>query len=135
MYKKLVEKKGQIPQKSQEKWLLDFNFDAGEVDWNATYSLPFQCTKSTKLKEFQFKFLHRQLPTNKLLQQIGLKDNEKCTFCQEVVEALPHLFWYRDEITLFWNCVTVFFQKVNLLSQTDRLDSKIALGLFYFLFH
>lgn len=67
--------KGQIPQKSQEKWLLEFTVSAGEIDWSVTYvlySLPFQCSKSTRVKDFLFKFLHRQLPTKKLLQPIEL---------------------------------------------------------------
>ena len=41
-----------------------------------------------------------------------------------VKQPLKH--WHCDEITLFCNCVRVFFQKANLLSQTDRINQKIA---------
>ena len=40
-----------------------------------------RCTKSTKLVEFHFKFLHRRVPTNDFLTKIGFQDNDNCTFC------------------------------------------------------
>lgn len=71
-------------------------------------------------------FTYRQLSTNKLLQQIGLEDNDKCTLCQAAIEKLAPLFWYCDEITLFWNCVRVFFKNAlifypKLTDSTKRL--------------
>jgi len=39
VYKKLLKMKGQIPQKSQEKWLLKFTVSAGEIDWSHCHIL------------------------------------------------------------------------------------------------
>ena len=53
-----------------------------------TYSLAFLCTKETKLREFQFKLLHRRIATNDFLHKIGLKPNESCAYCGETTENL-----------------------------------------------
>ena len=67
-----------------------------------------RCTKSTKLIEFQFKLLHRRIPTNDFLLKIGRKENDNCTFCNNSSETLIHLFW---------SChVTSFLEKLNRLT-------------------
>ena len=70
---------------------------------NLSISLAFECTKSSKLRVFNFKFLHRCLSTNDFLYETGLSDNEKCTFCKRETETLFHLFWNCESIQLFWN--------------------------------
>ena len=67
-----------------------------------TYSLSFLCTKETKLREFQFKLLHRRIATNDFLHKIGLKPNQSGTFCGEATENLIHLFWKCKHTWTFW---------------------------------
>jgi len=56
-----LKKKSSTPIKSQEKWLSeDAVIGNLEVSWENTYHLPFLCTTETKLRVFQFKFLHRR---------------------------------------------------------------------------
>ncbi len=45
------------------------------------YVLPRVCTKDGVFKEFQYKILHKYLPTNDLLYKIKKVDSRKCTFC------------------------------------------------------
>ena len=78
VYKVLAEKKGSLPAKSQEKWMSDCN--CTDINWKAAYLLTRQCTNSSRLIEFQFKLLHRRIPTNSLLQKIGLKESGNCSF-------------------------------------------------------
>ena len=61
-YKKLIEKKRKQPVNSQTKWSADCMLEKNEpIDWKAAYRLPFECTKISKLRVFQFKLLHRRL--------------------------------------------------------------------------
>ena len=84
VYKSVVRNRGEAPRNSQKKWLMDCSCLSSEnLDWSSAYLLALQCTKSTKLIEFHFKFLHRRLATNNLLFKIKLKENENCTFCQK----------------------------------------------------
>ena len=63
------------------------------VDWRNVFQAANTCTTSSKLIDFNFRFLHRRLPTNSYLQKIGVKEDGKCTFCRDEREDLTHLFW------------------------------------------
>ena len=65
VYKSIIEKKATTPLKSQGKWLSKENIIGNaHVNWKNTYRLPFLCTRETKLRVFQFMFLHRRIAIN-----------------------------------------------------------------------
>ena len=89
----------------QIKW--DANCESDNCykpNWKTAYKPAFRCTKSTKLANFHYRFLHRILPTNCFLTRIGLKNNSICTFCGDFPEELCHLFWYCKN-TLIWGII------------------------------
>ena len=61
--------------------------------------------------------------------KIGLKDNEKCTFCLKVPGIIIHIVWSCDLVSCFWKQVTEWLQSINVISQTDKIDGMTALGL------
>ena len=66
MYKKLISNKSLTPESSQNKWQEDCSLPTNDIiNWTEAK----KCTKSTKLIEFQFKFLHRRVATNNLFIQ------------------------------------------------------------------
>ena len=94
IYKELISSRVLIPESSQKKWLEDCELPINDnINWSAAYLLAKKCTKSTKLIEFQFKFLHRRVSTNNFLFRIGLKGDENCSFCHTSSEPIIHLFW------------------------------------------
>ena len=127
VYKVLVEKKGSLPAKSQEKWMSDCN--CTEINWKAAYLLTRQCTNSSRLIEFQFKLLHRRIPTNSFLQKIGLKESDKCSFCGVELETLNHLFWDCDETQCFWSKVVAWLKECKVVQESYILEITTALGL------
>ena len=72
------------------------------VNWENTYCLSSLCTRESKLRAFQFKFLHRKIATNDFLYKIGIKQIDSCSFCEEQKEALVHLFWTCKYTPNFW---------------------------------
>ena len=107
IYKKLISNKSLTPESSQKKWLEDCSLPTNDnINWTVAYLLANKCTKSTKLIEFQFKFLHRRVPTNKFLFRIGLPDVETCSFCHTSPESIIHLFWSCRQTSRFWNKLT-----------------------------
>ena len=90
----LVKRKTSSPVKSQGKWLAEDLFSNVQVNWENTYQLPFLCTTETKLRVFQFKFLHRGVATNDFLLKIGKKETDSCSFCAASPKTLTHLFWH-----------------------------------------
>ena len=130
IYSRLIERKCQSPTNSQTEWGLDCNLlNNDSFDWKPTYLMAKRSTKSTKFKEFQFKLLHRRLPTNTFLHRIGTKENESCTFCHESQETLIHLFWACPVTALFWEHLTKWLERVKLIQETHTLIDITALCL------
>ena len=73
---------------SERKWAIHMN--EANLDWTTIYRLSFKATLSTKLRYFQFQFLHRYLPLNKLLFDIKFIDSKLCSLCKIDDETLQH---------------------------------------------
>lgn len=91
LYQILLKRKTSSPVKSQGKWLAEDLFSNVQVNWENTYQLPFLCTTETKLRVFQFKFLHRRVATNDFLLKIGKKETDSCSFCPLFASSLSRL--------------------------------------------
>ena len=99
------------------------------LDWESIYLLPRLCTVSTKLRNFQFKFLHRKIATNSFLYKIKLSETNLCCFCQTAQETLLHLFWECPITQAFWNSVELFFVSADLIPTSQVLTLCHCLGL------
>lgn len=77
--------------KSEEKWASDMNCTT--LQWNKIYVLPIKCTIDTLLREFQYKFLKRIIPTNTFLFKCKIANSRLCDFCLSDIETVKHLFW------------------------------------------
>jgi len=51
--------------------------------WERIFRSLKQVSKENKLREFQFKFLHRVVVTKKELCNFGIKDDSECLYCVE----------------------------------------------------
>ena len=89
--------------KSQGKWLAEDLLSNVQVNWENTYQLPFLCTTETKLRVFQFKFLHRRVATTDFVLK---RKTDSCSFCAGSPETLTHLFWHCRSTQTFWNNVS-----------------------------
>ena len=85
---------------SERKWAIHMN--EANLDWTTIYRLSFKATLSTKLRYFQFQFLHRYLPLNKLLFDIKFIDSKLCSLCKIDDETLQHFFWDCRIAHSFW---------------------------------
>ena len=118
------------PVKSQTKWASDCNVpQPDQLCWNNIYLRSFENSKSTTLRNFQFKFLHRIIPTNTLLMKYGIKDSDRCSFCKKERETLIHLFWECKVVQTFWTSFKYRLQSINVLKGTQAIDELDALGL------
>ena len=118
MYKLLVYKT--VSPKSQAKW--DQLFQNLELNWKIIYNIPKICCKNTKLHWFQHRILHRILATNDLLTKMNIKQNNLCTFCNEEIEKLEHLFWHCNTVNIFWeNIEQWIYDKNDYLINIDKV--------------
>ena len=88
-----------------------------------------KCTKSNKLIEFHFRFLHQTLATNLSLVKMGYNNDIRCTFCHEEAENFMHLFWFCSKIALFWKYLIASLKDRNFLSEDYLLNNLVVLGL------
>ena len=111
-YKMLIKQIASIPLKSQTKWISDCNSQSVDyIDWRSSYILAFLCTRESKLRTFQFKFLHRRIATNSYLFKIGITSDNLCSFCKEHPETMMHLFWECTFVQAFWNGIKQWMSK------------------------
>ena len=73
------------------RWNTVFNINNDE--WKKIFKLPHKILVSTRLKWFQTRINHRILGTNWLLNKINNNFNPNCSFCQDEIETIEHLFW------------------------------------------
>ena len=124
-YKRLVQDKASIALQSQEKWLSEKDIVGNStVNWRNAYYLPFLCTRETKLRVFQFKFLHRRgIATNDFLCKIGMKQVDSCSFCGETTETLVLLFWNCKHTQAFWKKLLEWMSQKNCKSSRPCIFS------------
>ena len=72
-------------------------------DLNKIYLLPFKATREIKLTMFQYKIIHRILPTNSLLHKMKKVASPSCPFCPSEHQTLWHLFINCKQASSFWN--------------------------------
>ena len=93
------------------------------------YLLPRLCTLSTKIRNFQFKFLHRRITTNSFYFKIGISESALCYLCKTDKETLIHLFWECSVTKTFWGRVHCFLVSIHLIPASHVLDIYECLGL------
>ena len=101
------------------------------MNWTAANQLASKITTNTKLREFQFKLLHRRLPTSDFLTKIQIQENPRCFFCKEEKEKLTHVpfFWSCPKIKSFWEYVIVRLKSFQVVQNDFSLDISLAIGL------
>ena len=130
VYGKLITTKCTSPVKTQLKWNDRIVLNEGcTADWKSAYCLAAKCTKSTKLINFQYRLLHRILPTNLFLAKIKIEQDPNCSFCHNHHENLIRLFWDCEIVSGFWENMTEKFKQCNLIWINYQKNISIYLGL------
>ena len=90
--------------KSEQKWEEQFQ----NIKWKIVYTTYIRSTISSKIRNFQYKFLTRILPTNKWLYKCKLVNSSLCDFCNMFTDSINHLFWECQHIQQFWRDLHTF---------------------------
>ena len=83
-------------EKLKHKWLRDVGyFDGG------SFETVMKVTHSTRYQFFHYKLVNRIITTNRFLKIINVRDDDKCTFCDQEIETLAHVFWFCPDVQTF----------------------------------
>ena len=99
VYRSLIDKQN-IHKNNENKWEEDLQIN---IDWRTTYKRIKEVTMQSKVQEFQYKLLHRILPTNKFLKMCNIVESDQCYFCSHAVETLSHIFFDCIHIRALWD--------------------------------
>ena len=63
------------------KWEADLSIDLqNSLSWNSRFSLIQKSSIDNKMRDFQFRFIHRKIATQKYLCKIGVSESSYCNF-------------------------------------------------------
>ena len=100
-------------EKQKQKWLRDVGyFDGG------SFETVMKATHSTRYQFFHYKLVNRIITTNRFLKIINVRDDDKCTFCDQETETLAHVFWFCPDVQTFISEVSSYLQsqhQINLI--------------------
>ena len=104
--------------KSETKWNEQFSNE--HLHWKNIYSTTFKTTNEIKLRNFQYKYLMRIIPTNQFLTKCKIVNSSLCEFCNMEIETFSHLFWECTYVQQFWTSMTDFLNHCNIDLNLDQ---------------
>ena len=113
-----------INTKHLNKWESDLSMNLETlIQWQDRFKRIYKATLDTKIRTFQFKFIHRRIATNKFLYRIGVKSSPTCNFCRHESQDLMHLFFHCSAVKTFWTEVNKWlFELDAFVSSLSILD-------------
>ena len=110
LYTQQLNKDKPITLVSQEKWSATFD----NLKWDIIYANTFLSSIDVKLRNFQYKYILRIIPTNKRLFLQNIVNSNLCDFCSMDIESIQHLFLECNYAQFFWNDLSRFLQNTNI---------------------
>ncbi|XP_071509932.1 uncharacterized protein [Diadema antillarum] len=87
----------------QVKWETDLLLNLQDsLLWKSRFSLIYRSSIENRIRNFQFKFVHRKIATQYHLCKIGISDSAICNFCDSHPQTLIHLFLKCTHVSSFW---------------------------------
>ena len=101
------------------KWNDKLNKD---INWKTTFKKVHRICE-VKMKWFQVRIVHRIIATNVVLSSMGVRNDDKCSFCKNERENVQHIFWNCKHIKNFWNAFRIWINEncdnVNIVAFTE----------------
>ena len=89
----------------QDKWQRDLQNNLNDsLIWKSRFTLLYRSSIDNKMRNFQFKLIHRKIATQSFLYKIGISTSSMCTFCENHEQTLSHLFVNCEKSTIFLEC-------------------------------
>ena len=121
IYNVLNQVKDETILKFSEKWNRILNMEMQGKEFIKRVNNMYSYTICRKLRSFHFRLMYHAIITNIRLKYMGIKENDKCTFCAKERETYVHLFCECTKVTPLWG-------KVEELIETELDCKKILLN-------
>ena len=101
VYKEII---GHLPFeiKSKCKWenIIRQTIESNEM--KNIFTLPNKITQHKQIQIFQYKIIHRILPTNDLLHKYKIRDNPYCDYCPNSIDKIEHSLYICPNTLKLW---------------------------------
>ena len=118
----LIRKIHTVSQTGPMKWDSVTRLD--DNAWEKIFTSLKNICKKTKLKEFQFKLIHRIVVTKKELHRYGIKADDECLYCGEK-DSIEHTFLNCQFVKIFVNSVIDWFNAANNSKFAPTIEEKL----------
>ena len=122
-YNLLNAKTHTVEQTGPQRWNKSLSMNEGS--WKKAFTSLKKLCRDKKLREFQFKFIHRIVVAKKVLHRYGIKPDDDCIYCGEK-DSIDHTFRDCQVTTSFETNVINWFNETN----HSQLNSSIELKPF-----
>jgi hypothetical protein len=79
------------------------------------------------MKWFQMRIIHRIIGTNVVLKEMGVTDNNKCSFCFIAKDTIQHIFWECTFSQQFWTRFVILVNEKCSVSYRLRMSECLVL--------
>lgn len=95
-----------------------------ENAWKKNFTSLKNICKETKLKEFQFKLIHRIVVSKKELHRYRIKTDDECPYCGEK-DSIDHTCLNCQFVEIFVNNVIDWFNATNNSKFAPTIEEKL----------
>ena len=129
VYSDLAKKCASFPEKSYQFFSQTLNININKDLFISFFGLMYESTRSTKLRNFQFRLLHNSIITNIQLKSWNIKDTDLCTFCNSTPETVFHLMLNCHISRSIWEEIYDFIARVSGI-RINIKNEEIILGIY-----
>ena len=105
-----------------QRWSKDLSLD--EDKWEKIFTSLKTVCRETKLKEFQYKLIHRIVVTKKELYRYGIKEDDECIYCGEK-DSINHTFRDCHFVKIFIQRVINWFNIENKINFNPSSEERL----------
>ena len=132
IYQKLLEKERKMPENLTRKWSAELQTANPNIDMPhllKSFKMIYKCTESTKIRNFQYRLMHRILGINSKLYKWKIKDSPLCDLCKKEQETYSHLFCKCEKVQSLWKGIEEWTQQ-NTGLRLETTPTTIIFGTF-----
>ena len=105
-----------------KNWSEKYKIEFPDLIWKKIFSLPHSITQHTKLREFQYKIIHRTYASDSLVGNFDASVSKLCSKCN-VKNSIIHLFAECQQVEDIWQNLcswySTLYEDMIALSTTD----------------
>ena len=107
--------------------VLKWNRSFEHLNWEKIFSMIYITTNDIQHRWFQYRLIHRILPTQRYLYLTKIVDSPICNLCSEDEQDISHLFFECNIAQLFWGQLETLLKRKCHHCQNVRISKQLVI--------